>query len=107
MNSMLGLLQRRLRLFRSRQRSRRGFGRTDFSVRRGDLVEREASVPASLKTMLFPTLARLRDGRAFTDVIVNELARHGLIEDHRPYAMQREDAILVNLCLFRIGQYRS
>ena len=38
------------------------------------------------------TLARLRDGRAFTDVIVNELARHGLIEDHRPYAARGRDS---------------
>lgn len=38
------------------------------------------------------SLQRLRDARAVTDVIVNELARYGLIEDHRPYAARGRDS---------------
>jgi hypothetical protein len=37
-------------------------------------------------------IQRLRDARAITDVIVNELARNGLIEDHRPYAARGRDS---------------
>jgi hypothetical protein len=38
------------------------------------------------------TFQRLRDARAVTDVMVNELARDGLIEDHRPYAARGRDS---------------
>jgi hypothetical protein len=38
------------------------------------------------------TFQRLRDARAVTDVMVNELARNGLIEDHRPYAARGRDS---------------
>ena len=34
----------------------------------------------------------LRDARAVTDVMVNDLARDGLIEDHRPYAARGRDS---------------
>jgi hypothetical protein len=37
-------------------------------------------------------IQQLRDARAITDVIVNELARNGLIEDHRPYAARGRDS---------------
>lgn len=37
------------------------------------------------------TLQRLRDARAVADVMVNELARGGLIEDPRPYAARGRD----------------
>ncbi len=37
-------------------------------------------------------IQRLRDARAVTDVMVNELARDGLLEDHRPYAARGRDS---------------
>ena len=37
-------------------------------------------------------IQRLRDARAVTDVMVNELARNGLIEDNRPYAARGRDS---------------
>ena len=37
-------------------------------------------------------IQRLRDARAVTDLMVNELARDGLLEDHRPYAARGRDS---------------
>lgn len=37
-------------------------------------------------------IQRLRDARAVTDVMVNDLARDGLTEDHRPYAARGRDS---------------
>jgi hypothetical protein len=37
-------------------------------------------------------IQRLRDARAVTGLMVNELARNGLLEDHRPYAARGRDS---------------
>jgi hypothetical protein len=37
------------------------------------------------------TVPRYRDARAMTDLVINELARDGLIEDPRPYAARGRD----------------